>query len=88
MTFDPAILLDRAQSLRDVPDAEPFLPWKLRVLSRDELSALSPSRDRMTDAQLAYIASFAVLAPTTHNTVPQRFRESCPRRTSWEGKPR
>lgn len=74
MTLDPTAFLDRTQLLPDVPDGEPFLPWKLRVLSPDELAALSPSRDRVAPAQLAYIASFAVLAPTTHNTVPQRFR--------------
>lgn len=36
------------------------------------LDAQSPS-DRPTREQLVWIAGYALLAPTTHNTVPQRF---------------
>ncbi|HEU5074110.1 MAG TPA: hypothetical protein VFU02_08050, partial [Polyangiaceae bacterium] len=53
------------------PDALPgaaFAAWSLRTLSRSELRALS------TGERLAYFACWALLAPTSHNTVPQRFR--------------
>jgi hypothetical protein len=53
------------------PDALPgavFASWSLRTLSRSEFSALSPSE------WLAYFACWSLLAPTSHNTVPQRYR--------------
>lgn len=53
------------------PDALPgaaFAAWSLRTLSRAEIGELS------TRERLAYFACWALLAPTSHNTVPQRFR--------------
>ncbi len=52
----------------DVPAGAAFDAWRLYVLERAELAVL----DR--HAQLEYFASLALIAPTTHNTVPQRMR--------------
>lgn len=67
-------LLDNPErSPRDVPPGDSFLPWRLKVLSQSEFSALS-STDHLSATQLAYFAWLNLLAPTSHNTVPQRFR--------------
>ncbi len=80
MTFDPDDLLDRASSPHDdVPASEPFAAWRLRVLSPAEFAQLAgtPERqghpERPSYAQLAYLGWLNLLAPTTHNTVPQRL---------------
>jgi hypothetical protein len=52
----------------DVPPGRAFDPWRLRVLSAGEVAGLD------TRAMLEYFARLALLAPTTHNTVPQRIR--------------
>jgi hypothetical protein len=49
-------------------------PWQLRLLAQEELDALGPGSPRPSREQLAYFCRFGLLAPTTHNTVPQRFR--------------
>ncbi|MDP2316904.1 MAG: hypothetical protein Q8P41_28690 [Pseudomonadota bacterium] len=51
----------------DVPAGPAFDAW--RIGSCEGAAAL----DRPTRDQLAWIAGYALLAPTTHNTVPQRF---------------
>ncbi|MFN7144935.1 MAG: hypothetical protein ACK4YP_14255 [Myxococcota bacterium] len=52
--------------------SDPFDAWDLDPLDAAAFAALgggsAPSR-----AQLAHLAAWALLAPTTHNTVPQRF---------------
>ncbi|HEX4682083.1 MAG TPA: hypothetical protein VH277_05205 [Gemmatimonadaceae bacterium] len=50
-----------------------FDSWNLRIPERLEFSAMNPR------AQLELFASVALLAPTTHNTVPQRIRIDCDR---------
>lgn len=57
----------------DIPDDAPYNAWRLPLLSRDEFAALG-NEPRVSVAQLRYLAHFGLLAPTTHNTVPQRFR--------------
>jgi hypothetical protein len=69
-----ALIDDSACPARDVPVGEPFSPWRLKVLTQREFVALSSSKDSLSAAQLAYFAWFDLLAPTSHNTVPQRFR--------------
>jgi hypothetical protein len=54
--------------VNDVPDGAAFDAWRLPVLTVSEFQ----TRDRRS--QLEYLASLALLGPTTHNTVPQRFR--------------
>jgi hypothetical protein len=67
-------LLDRSIALLDVPAGASFLPWRLRPLSVEAFADLSTSGARLSRAQLAYLAWLDLLAPTSHNTVPQRFR--------------
>ena len=52
----------------DVPPGSAFDAWRVRVIDRAEFDQLGARE------QLEYIATFALLAPTTHNTVPQRMR--------------
>lgn len=62
-------LLDDAAPAFDVPAGEAFSPWRLRRLSPPAFESLAGGRPH----QLAWLAGFGLLAPTTHNTVPQRF---------------
>ncbi len=59
---------DHVLALRDVPAGRAFDAWRIPVLERAAFVALGPR------GQLEYLASLALLAPTTHNTVPQRMR--------------
>ncbi len=43
-------------------------PWDQVLLSLSSFQSLT------TDQQLRYLITFAVLAPTSHNSIPQRFR--------------
>lgn len=63
--MDP--LYDEGPALADVGDVPAFRAWRLRALDPTSFAALSP-RDR-----LRWLAGWGVLAPTSHNTVPQRF---------------
>jgi hypothetical protein len=56
-----------------LPPGPAFDAWRLPLLSRDEFLALG-SGGAWSREQLGYLASFALLAPSSHNTVPQRFR--------------
>jgi hypothetical protein len=59
--------------ISDVPAGAAFDAWRIPVLSHAEFDALS-SGALVGAQQLEYLAQLALLAPTTHNTVPQRFR--------------
>jgi len=58
----------------DIPVGAAFDAWRLPALRPNDFDALD------TRAQLEYIASLSILAPTTHNTVPQRMRIDVDRR--------
>lgn len=60
-------LYDDGPAPADVGDAPVFRAWRLRALDAVGFAGLSP-RDR-----LRWLAGWGVLAPTSHNTVPQRF---------------
>lgn len=58
----------------DVPEAPQWAAWRIAVLSPAEFVALGQgSSETPSEQQLAYLAAFGLLAPTSHNTVPQRF---------------
>jgi hypothetical protein len=57
---------------RVVLDGPIFDAWRVPVLERRQFEALGAAA--LGPEQLRYLARFAVLAPTTHNTVPQRLR--------------
>ena len=59
----------------DVPPGSAFDPWRVRVVERADFNHLGARE------QLEYFAAFALLAPTTHNTVPQRMRVDHDRRS-------
>ncbi len=65
------LFLDASAHAPDLPAGAPFAPWRLRILPPDEFEALAGKGGR--DLQLAYLAAFGLLAPSTHNTVPERF---------------
>ncbi|MGH7617058.1 MAG: hypothetical protein ACREPM_07520 [Gemmatimonadaceae bacterium] len=52
----------------DIPTGAPFDAWRLRPLAPSEFAVLG------REEQLQYLAALALVAPTTHNTVPQRMR--------------
>lgn len=52
----------------DVPEGTAFDAWTLRIKSLEEFESLDARK------KLLYFSWFGALAPTTHNTVPQRFR--------------
>jgi nitroreductase len=57
----------------DVPAGAPWEAWRIAVLPVAELAALAREGGGVSSMQLAYLAAFGLLAPTSHNTVPQRF---------------
>jgi hypothetical protein len=61
-------LTDRAQPPTDAPPGAVFDAWRLAPLDRTQFAGLDHA------ARLAHLCALASLAPTTHNTVPQRFR--------------
>ncbi len=81
--METAVDLDSFLSPRpaapDVPDGPDFAAWRLRVLSLDEFAALGTGDERLSAAQLTYLAWLDLLAPTSHNTVPQRLQLDAPK---------
>lgn len=57
----------------DVPDGPSWEAWRIAVSSPAELAALAREGGGLSDAQLAHLAGFGLLAPSSHNTVPERF---------------
>lgn len=57
----------------DVPAGDAFRAWRLRALSPAEFASHGDSDARLSTKQLTYLAWLGLLAPTSHNTVPQRF---------------
>ena len=52
----------------DIQVGEIFDTWRLNILSNNAFQALTK------EEKLNYLAHFGILAPTTHNTVPQRYK--------------
>ncbi len=51
----------------------PFAAWNFPILTPNDFWSLG-STNEVSQAQLHYLCQFGLLGPTTHNTVPQRFR--------------
>lgn len=51
-----------------------FSLWDEKILSLVEFQNLSNSSKILSDEQLKYFSVFGILAPTSHNSVPQRFQ--------------
>lgn len=64
-------LLDDAP--HDVPAGPSWEAWRIAVASAAEHAALGREGGGLSEAQLVHLAVFGLLAPTSHNTVPQRF---------------
>lgn len=56
----------------DVPAGVAWEAWRVALLSEQEFRQMG-GETSVSARQLAYLAAFGLLAPTTHNTVPQRF---------------
>lgn len=69
--LDSELFFDFQHSPADLPDGDAFLAWRLRSLTPAEFRGLSV--DWLSRKQLAYLAWCGLLAPTSHNTVPQWF---------------
>jgi hypothetical protein len=65
--------VNQRRELPDVPEGAAFDAWRARPLERAEFAALADGSD-VSARQLEYLALLSLLAPTTHNTVPQRMR--------------
>lgn len=50
-----------------------FKSWRIRVLLHEEFFGMRKDNGLMSSRQLAYLCWYGLLAPTTHNTIPQRF---------------
>ncbi|MDE2025861.1 MAG: hypothetical protein KGJ07_05185 [Patescibacteria group bacterium] len=61
------VFFDLSSTQIDIPDGKQFQSWKLKIFSKEEFQILEKKQ------QLLYLASFGILAPSTHNTVPERF---------------
>lgn len=60
--------------VQDIPVGDAFNPWRLKILSQDEFLSLGHKcKESLSNLQLAYLCNFNILAPTSHNTIPQRF---------------
>src|SRR5689334_22070493 len=70
--LDLESLYETPIDLPDVASGASFRAWHLRKLDGSAFAAFGGS-DRLSARQLAYFAGWALLAPTTHNTVPERF---------------
>jgi hypothetical protein len=57
----------------DVRASDPFELWQLSVLSPEDFAALGTPSGDLSPAQLRHLAAYDLLAPTSHNTIPQRF---------------
>lgn len=66
--------LDRETIRDDVPSASLFDAWRIKVLSTEEFELLKKDAQTLSQEQLLYFASFGILAPTSHNSVPERFK--------------
>ncbi|MEY4550341.1 MAG: hypothetical protein RL685_6536 [Pseudomonadota bacterium] len=61
---------------QDGPHA--FTCWQLAVLEPSEFQALGPAHGRVLGVEQAkYLLRFSLLAPSSHNTVPQAYELEC-----------
>jgi hypothetical protein len=76
MAIDHRLILRPSEppATHAVPRAsDPFELWQLTTLSPDQFYALGSSDANLSLAQLQHLAAYNLLAPSSHNTVPQRF---------------
>ncbi len=66
--------IDRENKKADVPDGILYDAWRLKILSPSVFAAFSANHNQLSIEQLLYFCSFGVLAPTSHNSVPERFK--------------
>lgn len=65
-------LLDSDRVTADIPAGPLHDPWRLRILTQAQFDERGQG-EVMSLEQLVYVAAYAVIAPTTHNTVSHRF---------------
>jgi len=70
--IDDERFYERGPRPSDVPEGTPWDAWTIALWPVEELAGLGAGEGD-AETQLAYLAAFGLLAPTTHNTVPQRF---------------
>ncbi|MEI6532716.1 MAG: hypothetical protein WCO06_02660 [Candidatus Roizmanbacteria bacterium] len=58
---------------KDILDEKIFDMWKVRTLTQQEFIGLMKN-DALMIEHLIYFSLFGLLAPTSHNTIPQRFQ--------------
>src|SRR6185295_7998571 len=76
MTIDPRHVLRPSEppaTKSDVVPSDPFALWSLSPLSPGDFAALGSLDGDLSLVQLRHLAAYNLLAPTSHNTVPQRF---------------
>ncbi|MEO8182477.1 MAG: hypothetical protein ABI895_26875 [Deltaproteobacteria bacterium] len=58
---------------RALRPSDPFELWQLAALSAADFHGLGSVEGTLSLAQLQHLAAYGLLAPSSHNTVPQRF---------------
>ena len=51
-----------------------FSIWNEKILTLTEFQSLGTISENLSQAQLQYLSIYGIIAPTSHNSVPQRFR--------------
>jgi hypothetical protein len=77
MGLEPIGLVAAADDVRAVPSFPAFDGWRVPLWTQKEWELRSlggAAEGGISEAQLRYLAAFGVLAPTSHNTIPQRFK--------------
>jgi len=72
MNLDLSGLYEPTSPSADVPSGLLWDAWRVAILSEEGFRGLGGGA-RLSEMQLAYFAAFGLIAPTSHNTVPQRF---------------
>jgi len=68
--------------MHDTPARRAFESWSLPLLDLEPFGALNADRQyRVSLAQARYLLGFSLLAPSSHNTVPQAYRLDLPHST-------
>jgi len=72
MELDVGRLYEQGPRPADVPEGDAWEAWRIAIWSAEEF-AMQGGDGALSRTQLAYLAGYGLLAPTSHNTVPERF---------------
>ncbi len=67
-------ILDSRYKKADLPQGQAFDAWKVKILTQKDFNSLALKKNEISAEQLLYLCHFGLLAPTSHNSSPERFR--------------